>query len=1061
MIERVARCLDIGGRLSFRGSKNKVRSHRHLHSAFWSHGAGNINLPAWWIFLLQTPITTGEGRANPKRLDFRKAVSSGLEDIFLDFLYPVQTLALIRRLQQSTTAHNHAAQNAKQYSRSFTSIAKEFITRAKASRVGSEAYSTSSASNHTGDALQTKINDILNSNDPSDRLDELWQNYQDLLEDSQALLPQGLIKMLRCLSLSKRTVDLERALALFESIPLQNRRAIHYSHAVSAALALKDLDTALSIHREARSRINGSIGTAAIMGFVVQQELWPVAIELWHPFWENKLSYYTNRDIWAAVSALPLENLIQKAINVADFANSVCESMPGERATIARDFATELIRHAFNVRGTKFNVDSHCELVDKTKSLDDAHDSIRILALEQLLSVDTREHRLQALSLYQLLRGNTAFSPGHKLLSAVSHEVLKEDTISDVSTMVDDWRTYSFRLPAGFAIRAARVFAKNGDVVKTQRLFDDFISDYGKPKHDALYHHMLLAYSRRADIQGVLQCFNDLQESYDFKPTLTAWNSVIATFARVGDVPGALTYFEKLRGTDLQPDATTFFLLISMYGERGDLEAVQQLFEQSRSEGVRTTIKMYDAVVLAHVNNGNLEESERILDQALQLELEGSRTFMWNVVINAYALRRNVEKVSQMHRRMQQSGVSSDNMTYAALMTSLTVAKIPKAARKILQVVMPQNGMKPTALHYAIVMRGCLEIQEYGEIFQLFQKMLDNGLSANLSTQNVLLRAAAAIDKAAASENEESTGETAFVRAKQIFEQTVENLDPTELSASEPRMYVGANPLNEAFSSTYFEYLIFLHGKEAAFDKASELFERYVSAPRPLQASHQEIENSPPMRLLSALMVCHIGLENHAEVDRCWKLALEKSKQLACKSNADTFSEGWVLHSRRFIINLVLHHYLTSVANQNRISDIIETIRDLHLAGYALNSSNWNNYIQALARSPQLAHRFGAFHLCEEELMPQWLGWAKFGNPKYMQPKFSAMQRNMLLWQDQKAPTYLTLVWLARAYLEIGSHEKQATMKQLREAGPKTVDAIVNMPRLNDRAQNEILRQQL
>ena len=1060
MIERAARCLETGGRAAFRGTKKQVRSRRHLHSTFWTHGAGNIDLPAWWILLLQTPVVNDEVCTRRRKGEFQKVLCTGLEDIFLDFLYPVQTLALIRRLKRSATAYNQAAQNAKQYSRSYTSIAKEFITGVKATTIGAEAYSISPSQNQDEDTLRQAISELLDTVDSTERYDELWQGYQDLLEMSQTLSPQEIVKMLRCLISSKRTVDDERALALFESIPVAERRAIHYSHAVSAALALKDVDTALFVHREALSRINGSIGTAAILGFAVQQELWTVAIETWHSLWEHKLSYYTSPDIWAAVDAMPLGNLISKASGAIDFANTVSESTQGEGALAAREFASEVTSHTFRVLGINFDISQHWELVKKTRVLDDAHGSIRTLALEQLLSVDSRDHGRQAVRLYQILRKSTGFSPTRKNLEVITQKVLLEWSTTNLSLIVDDWRNYFSTLPARLAITVAKLFAQHGHVERSQKILDDFVSEHGKPRHDMLYHHMLLAYNRRADTEGIVHCLEYLQETYGFKPGLKAWNLVISTFARIGDVDGALERLQKLHDAGLQPDSSTYFHLMSMYGKRGDLDAVSHLLDQSQEEGVPTTMQMYNAVVLANVNDGNLEVSENLIDQALRMDLQGSRTFMWNVLINAYALRKNVEKVSQLHKRMQELGEPSDNMTYAALMTSLTVAKFPDGARKILDTIMPRRKVKRTALHYAIVMGGYLATRQYGKIFQLYKQMLRSNLDPTMSTQNVLLRAAAAVDKATPSE--EITGDQAeLIRAKQTFEQTLQNLNPMELATSEPRMFVGANPLNEAFSSTYFEYLIFLYGTDAAFNKVSELYDRYVTTPLPLRKDNRDMEASPPIRLLCALMVSHIRAGNHSEVDRCWNLALEKSEKLACKSNADTFRDGWVLHSRRFIINLPLHHYILSLTTQTRLPDLIDTIHDLHRAGYALNSSNWNKYIQALARSPQLANRVSAFHLCEAELMDSWPGWAKIGDPQYMQRKFRGAQRYMLLRQDQKAPNYLTLVWLARAFLEAKSQGQGGTMRRFEQAGPRTVDAVVNMPRVNDRPQSEILRQEV
>lgn len=1061
MIERLARCLEIGGRAALHGNKKGIRSRRHLHSAFWTHGAGNIDLPAWWIFLLQTPASGCEPSSSRRAGDLREAVSSGLHDIFLDFLYPVQTLALIRRLKRSATAHQHAAQKVQRYSRTYTSIAKTFIAGAKSVDVGKTNVDTKFDARQAEDLLRNGIKELLDSDDHTWIHDELWQIYQDLLESSQSLSPQDLVRMLRSLVLSKRTIDIERALALFESIPVQQRRAIHYSYAVSAALTLKDLDTAIAIHREASSRISGSIGTAAVLRYTIQEELWTKAIDTWHRFWDNKFSYYTSADIWTAVDEMPLKDLIGKASLASAFAISVSESSEKSEASVAREFALELIRRAFNTKGITFNVNQHWELIQKAKALDQSDESIQKMALSQLLSVDSQEHEHRALHLYRILRKTSNFSPSREMLNSVTQKVLAKRNASGILMIIDDWRSIFSVLPIRLTINAAKSLAQVGQLEATQKLFDDFVLEHGKPKTNALYHSLLFVYSRRADTEGITRCFTELQESYGFEPGVKAWNSMIATFARVGDVDGAETYFRQLRDAGIRPDSTTYSLLMSMYAKRGDRDAVEDLYEETKEEGIARTIKMVDTMVLANISDGALEEAEKLVEQALEMELDGARTFMWNLLLNAYALRRDVEKVSKLHKRMQEAEIPSDEMTYAALMTSLTVAKYPGAARKILDTVMPRKKVKRTALHYAIAMGGYLTTKEYGAVFLLYKRMLRDKLSPNMSTQNMLIRAAAAVDKTSLLEDEIPVDQVDLVRAKQTFEQTIANLDPMELAASEPRLFAGPGPLNEAFTSTYFEYLIFLYGSEGAFTRATELYDRYITSSLPLQGSDRDIEASPPMRLLTALMVTHIRTGNYSEVDRCWALVLEKSEQLACKSRADTFSPNWVLHSRRFIINLPLHQYIVSLTNQDRIEDLIDTVHGLHRAGYALNSANWNSYIQALARSPRYAHRTLAFEHCERHLIPNWPGWAALGDPEFhMKRRLRGRQRGGLLMQDQKAPAYLTLVCLARAYLECRSRGQSMMMRQLTRAGPRTVEAVTNMPRLNDRPQSEILRQE-
>ncbi|KAL9103996.1 MAG: hypothetical protein Q9163_001016 [Psora crenata] len=993
---------------------------------------------------------------------------SSLQDIFLDFLYPVQTQALIKRLKRSTNAHQQAAQSLKQCSRNYTSIATGLIySTVEGSDQLRQDHEADIATNEEQGGSQTRrIHELFNAQGSGSSCDALWQEYQDLLERSEVLSSQELLRMLRCLRASKSSTDAERLLALFESIPVHERRAIYYSYAISAALKLNDGGTAMYIHREALGRLHSPVGTSAILSHAVMQEDWKLAIATWHVFWSTGIGYYTRNDIWAGVEAMPLPTLMTKALAAADFAISEIGSPGSEDPSAARDFALEVIRRSFQVKNVAFSDKTWQRLQEKMRIFRE-HDAglktlpIDVLSIEQALSHIDATCRSAALDQYRDLRQRDAdFVPGKLLLDSLLDRIAITRSTETMWMVIEDWRRHYGKLDIRVYHRIAKNLSRAGDTINVHKLFEAYCADHGKPRDTTLYNALLQAHHRRADPEEAVRVLDGLRKSHGFLPDVTSYNILIQAFARVGDVEGAMTWFEVLKESDMKPDSRSYFPLMLVYSKRGDRDTVLDLLQEANAEGIQPTKAMIDVVVLANANSGRLDEAEKLLEDALDMEFNGSRTHMWNIVLNAYALRKNLGEVTRLHRRMREAGVSSDSMTYAALLTSLAVAKQPWPAYKVLKKVMPQAGIQRSVLHYAIVMGGFLQTKSYEEVFIVYKDMFEQGLSPNISTQNVILRAAASVGGTSVSGATE--GQADYARARQVLDQTIADLDPLELASSEPRKFVGPHRLDEAFTSSYFEYMIFLYGKKGAFQKVSEVYDQYIKIADRFRK--RDTESPPPMRMLSALLVAHNRAGNNEEVDQCWYLALDKCESLARKANAKDLSEpNWVLLSRRFIINHPLQHYLDHLGEQSRFDEMNNVVNDLLRSGYDLTHRNWNTYIQYLAGSSSTPHLLLAFILTESKLMPHWLGWETMGrHPKMIKYRFKGMAKDMLKDPAKRAPTYLTFVRLTAAYVDLGFgrvKRKKEGVEELEASGRvrRTLDAVRNLPMIDDREQRTIL----
>ena len=1077
MIERVAACLENGGKhVLQRISKQPFRTRRSLHFAFWSHGAGNIDLPSWWLAFLQVPSSCDQTWSSTEStIGTPRALPDGFG--LLDFLYPRETLAFIRKFvsgNASTIRRRRRSQLLSQRLRTYTSAADSSVDLPPSQKDAAQGNSledkagddknTNQLDAEAESALYAKFRGLLRAEGQPRNGEELWKTYQETQRTSLSLDPRDVTLLFKRLSTSKTPFDLECTRILLDDIPLPNRNALHYDHAISAALELGDLAGAVDLHREATKGIRYLQGSSMILKYAVQHSKWKYAEEIWKHHLHVGQPY-----IWEGVNSLRLTELMMQAVKAVGSAIRRAENSTFDDAEMMRSLAISLVQRALSTRKTEFSVTSQLRMLRTSWRIHQPDLTFYKAAVLQNISVGRQspEHSNMALKLYREIRGKLNLVPDLGLLRVMLKRFSASRDSQGMYEVLEDYRKHHEAPPMEAYPLLMAQLARDGDFDTVEELFRDFTDRYGSGEIQNHARTLLFACLRRADADRANNVLQSLRDAYGYEPDLEAWNILMATYARVGDYDGATAIFDKLMAANVSPENSTYGILMGMFAKRSDPDTTSALYKQALSTGIKPNVAMVDSLVLALITCDRFDEAYQIVQEALTMDLDKAqrqpryidedvtRTRMWNTLLSHCAMNKRLDKVAEIQKRMHEAGVPFNNITYAALMLSLCVKNMPGAALRIKNVIMRSHGIRPTTLHYSILMGGFMQTKEPNKVLLLANEMLENKISPTFSSQNQLLRVASKIDEQ--EDDQVKLGDEPFQarRAEAVMRQALENLNPMELAALGPTQRAQSNPVNVAFYSSYFSYMIYLYGKKRSFAKVVDLYDEYISTARKV---HGGVEGIAPVELLSALMVTHFNAGEHAETEKCWQLAMEKSEKLARKADADTSQPGWVLHKYQFILSLPLTRFMQSLQAMSRLDDIATTVDYLQHAGYQLSVHNWNKYTQILA---QEGRALLAFEICEKHLIQGWPGWEHFGNSIRAKAKIKKQWNPKSLDRGRPFPHYETLVYLARAYLDAKSlpyGTGTRTLQDLEKLAPRAMEAVLKMPKIDDEIQNDVLR---
>jgi pentatricopeptide repeat-containing protein PET309 len=1063
MLERKAGCLESGSlRRLLSGSQKTVKSRRTLHSGFWNHGALDLELSPLWSALVRGP--------NPgtQTDDIQQQTPATTHAGFLlDFLYPAGTINFLRQYsswgvdrhdgRRTIIGLGRVGQRLYTSSAKDSSAAEELKAAAATDKIQEpvtiEETTTSDGSVSEGGLSIEKLRRLfqLESSD----YEEAWRLFGSLDELKKKEVQHQLIQYL---SSSGRVVHAERITDVFEKLEKGDgdRDADACALAVRSYLRLRNLSDAVTLYEEAVESFQFPAGASDLMSYMMNNSLWSRAFNFWKTFESFKaqapgLSY----NIFEIIENRPV--LAGQAIELAEYANKRMESSTGSPELV--DFASNVVTRAlWNAAADESRFP---KLLSVLQGWD--RDTVEIYekAIEGLFA--SRKSKL-AVSLYRQARKERQVKFSRPTLHNILSIFCSNHSVLGMQQVLDDFFSY-YSGPSRTAYRKCMIeFASQGDSATVHALFEQYVTKYKVLNVNDLAP-ILHVHARRGETSEVFKYFNQIEEVYALKPDLLCWNILVDAYAKVHDADGAFEAFERiLELENIHPDHYTFGTIMGIYTTRGDLDRVKEVYQLALTMDREQSCAMVDCLVLAHIQDERLEQAEKICEDALDMDLIGSRTRMWSYLIIGHAMNRDLVNVNRILRRMSKAKIDYDQFTYSAMMQALAMTKQVDSAYAILKETMRDAGLKVTSFHYAVVMGGFYSTGEYRKVFEVHNRMLRRELRQTASTRLLAMKTAEAEDrKLYLNGTEKQKGQ----RALEMFQEVIKSMDAQDISVT-PQKFTNRQPRHIAYPTMMYSFVMGVLGSSNEFETVEDLLQQFVKI---LPEDRQE---SLPVEIFSVVMKSRMTSQDPEGVQKCWDLAVAQARAQGqplpslrvvsrCQPD-DSTSDSTSVNSKivpihQYDLARPLSTYMETLNRQQRVDDIPAVVNGLLEEGFLLDSRNWNQYIQYLSRR----YRYKlAFELCEENLIENWQGWARIRWQLPVRNRLPMAIRNKKKKKSFLRPTQVTLAWLARAFLDLQamaaeSKASQILLDDLHHECPRTLNAIKTMQRTDANWEREIL----
>jgi pentatricopeptide repeat protein len=244
-------------------------------------------------------------------------------------------------------------------------------------------------------------------------------------------------------------------------------------------------------------------------------------------------------------------------------------------------------------------------------------------------------------------------------------------------------------LTCSFVLKAcARVLARLESIqIHTHIVRKGFIAD-------ALLGTTLLdVYAKVGDIDSAEKVFDEM-----VKRDIASWNALISGFAQASKPTEALSLFKRMEIDGFKPNEISVLGALSACAQLGDFKEGEKIHGYIKVERFDMNAQVCNVVIDMYAKCGFVDKAYLVFESmSCRKDI-----VTWNTMIMAFAMHGEGCKALELFEKMDQSGVSPDDVSYLAVLCACNHGGLVEEGFRLFN-SMENCGVKPNVKHYGSV----------------------------------------------------------------------------------------------------------------------------------------------------------------------------------------------------------------------------------------------------------------------------------------------------------------------------------------------------------------------
>ncbi|KAF9092350.1 hypothetical protein BGX23_004393 [Mortierella sp. AD031] len=532
-----------------------------------------------------------------------------------------------------------------------------------------------------------------------------------------------------------------------------------------------------------------------------------------------------------------------------------------------------------------------------------------------------------------------------------------------------------------------------GDYEMTRQLVEQMNSS-GVPSNEYTFSALLQSASN--DPAKSVELFNEL--SKQMEPNAVNYNLLIRAFQRQSDLDGAFRVFRSMVADGVQPDKYTFSSVLSLFAARGDTNGAEAFWNEM--VGIHRVVPnshAYGSMMHVYCTAEDMLSAQTVYREMIQSSIMPNEV-IFGTLLNAYARHGDLTQMLSIYDAMRSEDLKPNSYIYANLLFGLVKDGDMSAAQRLYD-TMEEDGFGHNVLAQTILMKGYLDHGGFKESQAIYKNMVRSGLIPNFMTYAALLQAHA--KRGEIREGRDFLNKILKSRGLVVIGDEDESIEGEELkqlginkshdraSVSSPDHELLSDQVQEGHLSTIgterkplkmsarpnplmtFTPLLDAYAKEGNFVATKAMFDEIKARGLEPNTITYTILMDSYRRAGDVENVLSIWNELFDRFLVKWRSTHDQpgpSKSVNFEWVNDRLSTK--ASKLQGLLQQPVSITLDSLCYSGRVQEAKAIWSQLEQVGFQFDSSNWNDYVIALARNGLL---LDALEIVQEKLLPGYI----------------------------------------------------------------------------------------